>query len=107
MDFDRIHCGFFQNKTGAGFVNWIRNVKAGIEKFYEEVYYSRYRRQALQESRDLDDLFLIMVISEYMGLSNPVQYYTLELTPWLLEEFHEWHLRNDFDHSPLDRFSCC
>lgn len=75
--------------------------------FTEEVYSSRYRGAIARARRDEDDLFMLLVFSEMMGLQNPASYYTLELQPLLLERFHDWHTRMGMEHSPLDHFRCC
>jgi len=77
-------------------------------RFYtEEVYSSRYRGAIARARRDEDDLFMLLVFSEMMGLQNPASYYTLELQPLLLERFHDWHIRMGMERSPLDNFRCC
>jgi hypothetical protein len=72
-----------------------------------EYYVSPYRRALAQARRDNDDLFMVLVFSEMLGIPNPAAYYTLELQPVLLERFHEWHTRMGMDHSPLDGIRCC
>lgn len=77
-------------------------------RFYaEEVYSVRYRGAIARARRDEDDLFMLLVFSEMMGVPNPAAYYTLELQPLLLERFHDWHRRMGMEHSPLDHFRCC
>nr|WP_298409936.1 cory-CC-star protein [uncultured Halomonas sp.] len=77
-------------------------------RFYAEEFYSaRYRGAIARAQRDEDDLFMLMVFSELMGVPNPVSYYTLELQPLMLERFHDWHRRMGMEHSPLDDFRCC
>lgn len=75
--------------------------------FTEEVYSARYRGAIARARRDEDDLFMLLVFSEMMGVPNPAAYYTLELQPLLLERFHDWHTRMGMEHSPLDHFRCC
>ncbi|MCC5882576.1 MAG: DNA helicase [Halomonas sp.] len=75
--------------------------------FAEEVYSSRYRGAIARARRDEDDLFMLLVFSEMMGVPNPAAYYTLELQPLLLERFHDWHRRMGMERSPLDHFKCC
>ncbi|WP_444677851.1 cory-CC-star protein [Halomonas sp. E19] len=75
--------------------------------FAEEVYSARYRGAIARARRDEDDLFMLLVFSEMMGVPNPAAYYTLELQPLLLERFHDWHRRMGMEHSPLDHFRCC
>ena len=87
---------------------------AGIRKRLERVNYlasefynAPYRGAIARAKRDEDDLFMLLVFSELMGVPNPASYYTLELQPILLERFHEWHTRMGMEHSPLDEFRCC
>lgn len=75
--------------------------------YAEEVYSAPYRGAIARAKRDEEDLFMLMVFSEMMGVPNPASYYTLELQPLLLERFHDWHTRMGMEHSPLDNFRCC
>jgi hypothetical protein len=72
-----------------------------------EFYEGRHRSALARERREEDDLFMLLVFSELMGMPNPAGYYTLELLPVLYDRFHEWHLRMGMDHSPLEHFRCC
>ena len=72
-----------------------------------EFYNAPYRSAIARAKRDEDDLFMLLVYSEIMGVPNPAAYYTLELQPLMLERFHEWHKRMGMEHSPLDHFRCC
>ncbi|WP_341326703.1 cory-CC-star protein [Methylotuvimicrobium sp. KM2] len=73
----------------------------------EEFYNAPYRAAIARARREQDDLFMLLVFSEMMGVPNPVSYYTLELQPILLERFHDWHQRMGMEHSPLDHIKCC
>ncbi|MTD31285.1 cory-CC-star protein [Planomicrobium sp. YIM 101495] len=75
--------------------------------FYEEVLELPHRTEIARELRDEDDLFLLMLYSEMIGIPNPVYYYTLELYPYMIEEFHDWHLRMGMEKSPLTGIRCC
>jgi hypothetical protein len=59
------------------------------------------------ELDDADDVFLLLCFSEVFGVPNPAGWYTLELYPYLLEQFHEWHKRMGMERSPLERLRCC
>ena len=72
-----------------------------------ESYNAPYRGTVARAKRDQDDLFMLLIFSEMMGVPNPATYYTLELQPILLERFHDWHIRMGMEHSPLDDFRCC
>jgi hypothetical protein len=78
-----------------------------VGRFLEEFYFGRYRGAIARARRDEEDLFMLLVFSEMMGVPNPAAYYTLELQPLLLERFHEWHRRMGMERSPLDHFRCC
>lgn len=74
-----------------------------VHEFYE----GRHRGALARERREEDDLFMLLVFSEVMGIENPASYYTLELMPLMYDRFHEWHLRMGMEHSPLEGFRCC
>lgn len=88
----------------------IERLRAWLDQaryFAEEAYSAPYRGAIARARRDEDDLFMLLVFSELMGVPNPVSYYTLELQPLLMERFHDWHRRMGMEHSPLDDFRCC
>lgn len=70
-------------------------------------YNAPYRAAIARARRDEEDLFMLLVFSEMMGVPNPASWYTLELQPLLLERFHDWHRRMGMERSPLDGFRCC
>jgi hypothetical protein len=72
-----------------------------------EAYNVPYRGTVARAKREQDDLFMLLIFSEMMGVPNPATYYTLELQPILLDRFHEWHTRMGMEHSPLDDIRCC
>ena len=85
------------------FKAWFRQAK-----FYaEEAYNAPYRSAIARAKREQDDLFMLLIFSEMMGVPNPASYYTLELQPLLMERFHDWHIRMGMEHSPLDNIKCC
>jgi hypothetical protein len=72
-----------------------------------EFYIAPHRGVVARAKRDEDDLFMLLVFSEMMGVPNPASFYTLELQPLMMERFHEWHTRMGMERSPLDGFRCC
>jgi hypothetical protein len=78
-----------------------------IASIIRDGYISPHRTAILRAKRDEDDLFMLLVFSELMGVPNPASYYTLELQPILYERFHDWHTRMGMEHSPLDGIRCC
>jgi len=85
----------------------IRRFWQRLNAFYEETYVAPYRRTARRARRREEDLFRLLVMSEALGIANPASFYTLELLPFLMEDFHEWHQRMGWEHSPLEGFRCC
>ncbi|UJF24412.1 hypothetical protein L0B52_08765 [Suttonella sp. R2A3] len=72
-----------------------------------EFYYAPYRQTLARAARDEEDLFMMMLFAESLGVPNPVAFYALELQPIFLEQFHDWHTRMGIEKSPFDHFGCC
>ncbi len=81
----------------------LRSLSAGLRELYE----APYRRTLSRARRDEDDLFMLVVMAEALGVPNPASYYTVELLPLLTERVHEWHTRLGMERSPLENVSCC
>ncbi len=67
----------------------------------------RYERELRQQTAELNDLFLLLCFMEAAGMPNPATLYLLEVYPYLLEQFHQWHQRMGIVRSPLDSLPCC
>ena len=67
----------------------------------------RYDREIRQQTAELNDLFLLLCFMEAAGIPNPATLYLLEVYPYLLEQFHQWHQRMGIARSPLDTLPCC
>lgn len=80
---------------------------ARIEAHLSEMYHAPYRRTLGRARRDEDDLFMLLVFAESLGVPSPVGYFSLELMPILYERFHDWHRRMGLERSPFDGISCC
>ena len=88
----------------------ISDLKAKLKTAMEllsEFYQAPYRGAIARAKRDEDDLFMLFIFSEMLGVPNPATYYTLELTPVLVEKFHDWHRRMGMERSPLEDVKCC
>lgn len=91
------------NKTLNRFKYWYRKVSEAGTQYYN----APYRAAIARAQRDEEDLFMLLVFAEMMGIPNPASWYCLELQPIMLERFHEWHKRMGMEQSPLDNFRCC
>ncbi|MCW8127352.1 cory-CC-star protein [Microbulbifer halophilus] len=91
----------------AGKLQYIRQLcrRAGV--LGAEYYNAPYRAAIARARRDEEDLFMLLVFGETLGIPNPASWYTLELQPLLLDRFHDWHRRMGMERSPLDQFRCC
>ncbi len=58
-----------------------------------EFYHAPYRQTMARAARDEEDFFMLLMFAESLGIDNPASFYTLELQPLFLENFHEWHTR--------------
>ena len=85
----------------------IKEIGRRIKEFYDELYLAPYRAEHLRQMRAEDDLFIMILFCEELGLPNPIHWYTIELYPLFMERLHEWHLRMGMEHSPFDGMKCC
>ncbi|MDO5504072.1 MAG: cory-CC-star protein [Actinomycetia bacterium] len=86
-----------------GATSWWSRLSGGLDEFY----HAPYRRTFKRLERDEDDLLMLLVLGDTVGVPNPASYYTLELLPILHERFHDWHRRMGMSISPLDHLRCC
>lgn len=78
-----------------------------VNDAFNTYYNAPYRAAIARAKRDEEDLFMLLVFSEMLGVPNPASWYTLELQPLLLDRFHQWHIRMGMPKSPLDHVNCC
>ncbi len=69
--------------------------------------FGRYERDLRQQTAELQDLFMLLCFMEAAGMPNPATLYLLEVYPYLLEQFHQWHRRMGIERSPIDSLPCC
>ena len=74
---------------------------------YEQTYRLSNKRTVLKEIRKQDDLFMTMILSEQLGVENPVIWHMLELYPFLLDQMHEWHTRMGIEKCHFEGLKCC
>lgn len=77
------------------------------KEIYEGIYVAPYRSAIQREYLRQRDLFMLLGVSDMLGVPSPVSFYTLELLPDLIDGFHEWHLRLGMEHPPEGGFRCC
>lgn len=83
--------------------SFLKKLEAGLHDYYV----APYRRSFARAQRDEEDLFMLLVFAESLGVPNPAAFYTMELLPIVYDQFHEWHTRMGMERSPLDHISCC
>lgn len=76
-------------------------------KGLHEFYVGPYRQMFKREQQNEDDLFMIAVLGEALGVPDPAAYYSAELMPAVWENFHVWHRRIGIPRSPLGHIGCC
>ncbi|MGW8282754.1 MAG: cory-CC-star protein, partial [Gemmatimonadota bacterium] len=77
------------------------------KEIYEGIYFAPYRSIIHREYLRQRDLFMLLGISDMLGVPSPVSFYTLELLPDLIDGFHDWHLRLGLEQPPEGGFRCC
>ena len=63
-----------------------------IEKNEKKTEGLRERLERM-EAWDMNDNVMLLLFGDYLGLPNPISYYTLELLPYLAEEMLPWQRR--------------
>lgn len=76
-------------------------------EIYEGIFFAPYRSQIHRESLRQRDVFFVLACSDLLGIPNPVAFYTLELYPELIDQFHDWHRRLGMEEPPEGGFRCC
>ncbi|MCM2504343.1 hypothetical protein NDN16_11740 [Aureimonas altamirensis] len=84
-----------------------RTFFSAVSEGLREFYVAPYRRTFARAAREEEDLFMMLAMSEALGVPNPATYYTLELLPEILDRYHDWHRRMGLPRSPLDGLRCC
>ena len=95
------------SKVKSGLPKNLQLVFRRIGEQLEAYYHGPYRSALARAERDEEDLFMLLIYAESLGIPNPVSVYTLELQPQLLARFHQWHRRMGMARSPLDEMRCC
>lgn len=67
------------------------------EEFNREFFMGKWRAGLQKEAARQEDALMAMLFLEALGVPNPTSYYTLELYPEFVEEFHQWHMRMGMD----------
>jgi hypothetical protein len=87
-------------------MRWLDTLRRAAA-LYEGVALAPYRSAIHRRYARQRDAFLLATFSDALGVPNPVEFYTLELLPDLMEEFHSWHLRAGLEHPPEGGWRCC
>lgn len=77
-----------------------------LEEFNDEFMVSRWRSGLQREATQQQDALMAMLFLEALGVPNPTSYYSLELYPEFVEEFHRWHRRMGMNRFPESGFCC-
>lgn len=91
-------------------MNWneqFAQYRQHLADIMQGVALGRYEQVLRQQTAELNDLFLLLCFMEAAALPNPATLYMLEVYPYLLEQFHEWHRRMGIEHSPVGSLPCC
>lgn len=84
----------------------LRRLRAGLD-IYEGIALVPYRREIHRRYARQRDAFMLATFSDALGVPNPAEFYTLELMPYLMEDFHEWHRRVGLEEPPEGGWRCC
>jgi hypothetical protein len=94
-------------RAEAGLLRGLHRALRHAAEIYEGIALAPYRSAIHRRYRDQRDAFLLATFSDALGVPNPVEFYTLELLPDLMDEFHDWHRRAGLDGAPEGGWRCC
>jgi hypothetical protein len=77
-----------------------------LERFHDAVFVARWRGSLRRAAREEEDRFLAVLLLGAYGIEDPAAYETLELTPHLVQAFHELHRREGLDRFPVHGVCC-
>ncbi len=78
-----------------------------LAEILREFYRLKFGQALTRSARELDEVFLFFLFSDYFGLPNPYRVFFLEALPFFIEDFHNWHRRMGMSRSPLEWIRCC
>ena len=84
--------------TGAsGLARRIAAFREWVHEWLHGLYHGMVEGPAFEkiqkEAEDIEDVFLFACFADAFGIPSPVSYYTVELLPYLAEEFESWERR--------------
>ena len=75
----------------------IERFRAVAEEWLRGLYHGMITHPAYEkiekEAEDTEDAFMLACFPDAFGIPSPVSYYTVELLPYLAEEFSQWERR--------------
>jgi hypothetical protein len=74
----------------AAFHEWVHEWLHGL---YHGMVEGPAFEKIQKEAEDIEDVFLFACFADAFGIPSPVSYYTVELLPYLAEEFESWERR--------------
>lgn len=77
-----------------------------VAAWHEAVFVARWGGSLRRAARQEEDRFLAVLLLASYGIDDPAGYDTLELTPHLVQAFHELHQREGIDRFP-EHGVCC
>lgn len=75
----------------------LARVMSWLADWYHGLYHGMVEHPAYEkiekEAEDIEDVFLFACFADAFGIPSPVSYYTVELLPYLAEDFEQWERR--------------
>ena len=85
----------------------IARFKEVLLEWYHGLYHGMIEHPAFEkiehEAEDIEDVFLFACFADAFGIPSPISYYTVELLPYLAEDFEHFERRMWDRESLLER----
>ncbi|MFB6267173.1 MAG: hypothetical protein ABEI31_05905 [Halodesulfurarchaeum sp.] len=82
------------------FARWRETVEEWAEGLYHGMIEHPATDKIENEAEDIEDALLFALFADAFGIPSPVSYYSVELLPFLAEDFEKWE-RRMWDRSSL------
>ena len=64
-----------------------------IVLFHHGTFVDKRMAVVRKEAFDINDNLMLLLFGDFLGIPNPISYYTLELLPYMAEELVPWERR--------------
>jgi hypothetical protein len=77
-----------------------------VTDWHDQLFVAKWRSGLQRAAREQEETFLAVLLLSSFGIDDPAAYYTIDVTPELVESFHAWHQSQGMEHFPTSGVCC-